>query len=114
MPRRIARRSSGSDIRARYAARGRELARAREHTITAGLSAFALGFGEKKGWDFPTIPNVDAKLTYAAAALLAANYVKNARLKRIAGSVGDGLISVWAYSAGKTGEFGVGEDDVDV
>lgn len=84
-------------------------ARSQEHTIGAAATGWVLGFGERKGWDFPTLGNVDHKLVYAGAALAAAYSIRNARIKRIASSIADGLVSVYLYDAGKSGDFGLDE-----
>ena len=94
---------------ARRAASVREAARAREHTLGAGATGWVLGYGERKGWDFPTVGGMDPKLLYAGVALVGANMVRNSRVRRFAGSVADGLVAVYLYDAGKTGDFGLTE-----
>ena len=101
--------------RARVGQKARAFRQQNEHSIVSTAAAFGMGFGERKGWDFPTIPKVDPKLTYGAAALVVSLYVKGERPKRFARSAADGLLGAWAYEAGKSGEFGVGGDeDIDV
>ena len=85
-------------------------AEANEHTATAAVTAFAMGAAEKRyGKLWTPHDKIDHKLLYAGVVLAGSRYVKNERMKRIAGSVADGLVAIYAYSAAKTGDFGVGE-----
>ena len=94
--------------RASVSRRAREFRDANEHSALGFGTAWIVGYGERKEWEFPTIPKLDHKLTYAAAALVASTYVKGSRFKRFSRSVADGLLGAYGYSAGKTGDFGVG------
>lgn len=78
----------------------KEAAEKNEHTIMAVGTAMGIGYFEGKGTDFPTLGNIDHKLLYGGGALLTAYMSKDARLKRIAQSVGDGLVSASAYAKG--------------
>lgn len=81
--------------------KAQQAAQANEHTIIAAASAFGVGKLEAKGTKIPTIKDVDPKLIYGAGGLVIAYMAKDARTKRIAQSVADGLIGAWAYTQGK-------------
>lgn len=99
--------------RSRMARRGKELTQKNWHSAISGGTAYVMGLGERRGWDFPTVPKVDPKLVYGVGALAISTMVRGEQAKRVTRSMGDGLIGAWAYSAGKSGDFGVGDEGME-
>lgn len=75
--------------------------KAQQHTMIAATAAYAIGAAEKRGTELPTIEGVDPKLVYGGAALAAGFLIKDQKMRAIAQSVGDGLISIVAYNQGR-------------
>jgi hypothetical protein len=86
---------------ARARAKAQAAVKAQQHTVIAAGAAYALGAAEKRGTELPTIEGVDPKLVYGATALLAGFMIKDQKMRAIAQSVGDGLISIVAYNQGR-------------
>jgi hypothetical protein len=86
-------------------ARARNTAKAiatqQQHTLIAVGSAYAIGAMEHRNIDLPTIKKVDAKLLYGVAALAAGFMLRDKKLRAVAQSMGDGLLSIVAYNQAK-------------
>lgn len=86
---------------ARARAKAAAAVKAQQHTVIAAGAAYAIGAAEKRGTELPTIEGVDPKLVYGAGALLAGFLIKDQKMRAIAQSVGDGLVSIVAYNQGR-------------
>lgn len=76
-------------------------AQRQQHTIIALGAAYGLGFAEKRAFALPTIPGVAPEVLYGVLGLVGAWWLRNVQAKRIAQSLGDGLLSVALYKAGR-------------
>lgn len=83
---------------ARSREKAKQIAMAQRHTLIASAVAYGAGAAEQRGVNLPTIKNVDPKLLYGAGALALAMVVKSPETRRIAQSVGDGLLAICAYN----------------
>lgn len=89
------------------AARARQIAKAawntQQHSLTAGVTAFGLGFAENRGITLPTLDAIDPAPLYAVGAMAASMFIKDKTIRRLVEGVTDGLIGVSLYKAGRYG-----------
>lgn len=108
----LAERRKNAMANARTAAR--KAAEAQQHTLVALGASYGLGYAKQKGFQLPTFGGLSQPLLYGATALLSSFVIRDRAFKRVAESMADGLLSVAAFEAGRTGFktlFSVSGDD---
>lgn len=88
---------------ARVRATAKEAAQKQQHSIIAVALAFGIGYAKAEGFKLPTVVGIHPAALYGVVALVAAYFIKDKQVKRIAEASADGLLSVGAYVAGRQG-----------
>ena len=90
-----------SAMLARARQKAKVLAASQQHSAIAFGASYLIGMAEKRGLALPSVGGVDPKLLYAVGALGLGFVVRDAKMRAIAQSVGDGLGSIVAYQQGR-------------
>lgn len=98
-----------ADSLSRARRRAQDAVAARQHTVVAVGSAFAVGWAEKSGLTIPTIPGFDPSTTIGLLAYVGAeSRIGGAKMSKTLQSIADGQLSITAYKLGA--DLGGGSD----
>jgi len=98
------------DASYRLAKRTRDEAVKRDEMLLSLGGAAAYGYARKKSWNLPTLGGIDPAVLYGLVLAIGVPMVSKDKAAKKISAVGEGMLTVAAYSLARTGNWSIAGD----